>query len=241
MTLSTSCQEENLSLQMVKTSILNEETTRKDKGVLSQSETNVAQHSGRGRSKQRSPQRRDKSQATSKFTRKLTCFYSGKPGHFQKDCRHLKKDKGTSNDDEPRKISEEKGTSTMSTSEEELLFICEQARENLTNQECTWVIDSGASFHITPSKDYFSIYSAGDYGSVKMGDDGACKITGIGSVCLTTSIGCTLTLRDVRHVPNVRLNLISTGRLDDDDYSGSFQNGMWKFCKGNLIVARTQK
>ena len=49
--LYTPCQEENLSLQVVKTSILNEETRRKDKGVLSQLEANVAQHPGRGRSK----------------------------------------------------------------------------------------------------------------------------------------------------------------------------------------------
>ena len=34
-TLNTSCQEENLSLQTVKTSILNEEARRKDKGFLS--------------------------------------------------------------------------------------------------------------------------------------------------------------------------------------------------------------
>ena len=34
-TLNTSCQEENLSLQVVRTSILNEELRRKDKGVLS--------------------------------------------------------------------------------------------------------------------------------------------------------------------------------------------------------------
>ena len=33
--LNTSCQEENLSLQVVKTSILNKETRRKDKGVMS--------------------------------------------------------------------------------------------------------------------------------------------------------------------------------------------------------------
>ena len=43
-TLNTSCQEENLSLQVVKTSILNEETRRKDKGILSQSEVNVTQN-----------------------------------------------------------------------------------------------------------------------------------------------------------------------------------------------------
>ena len=36
-TLNTSCQEENLSLQVVKTGILNEESRRKGKGVLSQS------------------------------------------------------------------------------------------------------------------------------------------------------------------------------------------------------------
>ena len=34
-TLSTSCQEENLSIQVVKTSILNEDSRRKDKQVLS--------------------------------------------------------------------------------------------------------------------------------------------------------------------------------------------------------------
>ena len=54
-----------------------------------------------------------------------------KPRHFQKDCRHLKRDKGAWNDVEPKKISEEKGTSTVATSEEELLFICEQASANL--------------------------------------------------------------------------------------------------------------
>ena len=70
--LITSFQEENLSLQVLKTSILNEETRKKDKGVLSQSEANVAEHPGRGRSKQRSPQGRDKSHARSKSRGKLT-------------------------------------------------------------------------------------------------------------------------------------------------------------------------
>ena len=71
-----------------------------------------------------------------------------------------------------------------------------------------------------------------------MGDNGACKIANIGSVCLTTSSGCRLNLKDVRYVPDISLNLISIGRLDDEGYIGSFQNGMWNFCKGSLIVAR---
>ena len=52
-----------------------------------------------------------------------------------------------------------------------------------------------------------------------MGNDGECKIVGIGNVCLLTSIGCRLMLKDVHHVPDVRLNLISTGWLDYEGYS----------------------
>ena len=75
----------------------------------------------------------------------------------------------------------------------------------------------------------------------EMGNDGACNIVGIGNMCLLTSKGCRLMLHDVGHVVNIKFNLILAGRLDDEGYSGGFQNGTWKFCKGNLIVARTQK
>ena len=77
---------------------------------------------------------------------------------------------------------------------EELLFISEQASANFSSEECTWVIDSGPSFHITPLKEYFSTYVVGDHGYVKMGDNRECKIARVGSVCLTTLIGCRLSL-----------------------------------------------
>ena len=104
-------------------------------------------------------------------------------------CRHLKKNKGTSKDVEPRKLYEEKGTSAIATSEEEIFFICEQESANLACEECTWVIDSGASFHITLSRERFSTYTSGGHGFLKMGDKGECKIVGVGNVCLTLSTG----------------------------------------------------
>ena len=64
---------------------------------------------------------------------------------------------------------------------------------------------------------------------------------GIGNVCLLTSTSWRLMLKDVHHVPDVRLNLISAGRLGDEGYSGSFHNGTCKFSKGRLILARAQK
>ena len=48
-------------------------------------------------------------------------------------------------------------------------------------------------------------------------------------------------MKDVPHVPEVRLNLISVGRLDDEGYTSSIQNGFMKFCKGSLIVDKARK
>ena len=58
---------------------------------------------------------------------------------------------------------------------------------------------------------------------------------------LVISTSCRLMLKDVGHYSNVRLNLISAGRLDDEGYNGSFHNGTWKFSKRGLIVTRSQK
>ena len=83
------------------------------------------------------------------------------------------------------------------------------------------MVDSGASYHLTPDQKCFSSYRVNNHDVVKMGNEGACRIVGIGDVCLITSTRCKLLLKDVRHVPEVRLNLISAGRLDDEGYTGS--------------------
>ena len=97
------------------------------------------------------------------------------------------------------------------TSEEALLLISEQNEVNLVSVESTSVVDSGTSFHLTPNLKCFSSYKAGDHGFVKMGNEGACRVVGIGDLCLVTSTGCRPMLRDVRHVLEVRLNLIYVG------------------------------
>ena len=74
-----------------------------------------------------------------------------------------------------------------------------------------------------------------------MGNIGVTKIVGIGDVYLNTSIGSKLVLKDVRHVPNIHLNLISTGRLDDEGFTNSFGESKWKLTKGSLVVARGNK
>ena len=70
-----------------------------------------------------------------------------------------------------------------------------------------------------------------------MGNTSYSKIVGIGDVCIQTDVGCSLTLRDVRHVPDLRLNLISGVALDREGYVNYFGNGKRKLTKGSLVDA----
>ncbi|KAA8532468.1 hypothetical protein F0562_032501 [Nyssa sinensis] len=100
------------------------------------------------------------------------------------------------------------------------------------------VVDTGASYHATYNKEFFTSYKGGDFSTVKMGNTSHSKIVGTGDICIRTSVGCTITLRDVRHVPDLRLNLISGSALDRKGYVNYFGNGIWKLTKGSLVVAR---
>lgn len=42
----------------------------------------------------------------------------------------------------------------------------------------TWIVDSGASFHVTPNMGAFASYSAGHCGKVYLGNNYACDIEG---------------------------------------------------------------
>ena len=112
---------------------------------------------------------------------------------------------------------------------------------NLVCDETSWIVDSGAAFHVTSRKEFFTSYTPGDFGVLKMGNDGLSKVVGTGTVCLEIGNGMKLVLKDVRHVPDIRFHLISVGRLDDDGYSNSFSNSKWKLTKGSLVVARGKK
>ena len=50
----------------------------------------------------------------------------------------------------------------IAASEEELMLITEESELNLAGDEMTWVIDSGASFHLTPERKCFSSNTTGD-------------------------------------------------------------------------------
>ena len=100
------------------------------------------------------------------------------------------------------------------------------------------MIDLAASCHVTPRKELFTLYKLGNFGRVKLGNDSYTDIVGNGDICVRAKIGYTLILKDVGHVPDIRLNLISTYVLDKEGYGNYFRDGKWRLSKGSLVFAR---
>ena len=78
----------------------------------------------------------------------------------------------------------------------------------------TWLIDLGASCHMTPHREWFCKYEKYNGGDVYLGDGSPASIIGRGRVKLKLKDGRTRTLPRVLHIPNLARNLISVGKMD---------------------------
>ncbi|KAL6333646.1 hypothetical protein AAG906_028831 [Vitis piasezkii] len=91
-------------------------------------------------------------------------------------------------------------------------------KDNMFNEEdSTWVVDTTTSFHITARSDFFSSYTSGSFGWVRMGNEAKCEIVGMRDVELETSIRCKL------------------------GYHSHLGEGKWKLTKGSFVLAREKK
>jgi hypothetical protein len=112
---------------------------------------------------------------------------------------------------------------------------------SLDNITESWVVDSGASFHATPHRKYFQNYVQGDFGQVYLGDDEPCQIVGMGKVQIKKKNGNQWLLKEVRHIPDLRRNLISTGQLESEGCISTFTDKAWKVTKGSLVMEKGEK
>lgn len=211
-----------ISLEDVKAYLLSEEFRAK----VSISET-IDQADGlmvRGRNpdKGSSSRSRSKSQLRSK-TKNFKCHYCKKKGHFKQDCPKLngKPDKSIAG-----------VTENNSDNDENVLTIFS------TRLEDEWILDSGCSYHMCPNRDWFTTYQSVNGGTVLMGNDAPCKIIGIGTIRIKMHDVIVKTLTDVRHVLELKKNLISLGVLDSNGCKYTAEGGDMRASKGALVVMK---
>ena len=95
--------------------------------------------------------------------------------------------------------------------------------------------------HIIARRDFFSSYTSGTFGWVKMRNKAKCEIVDMRDVELETSIGCKLVLKYVKHVLEMHFSLISIRKLDDKGYHSHLGKGKWKLTKGSFVLAKRKK
>ena len=100
-----------------------------------------------------------------------------------------------------------------------------------------WLIDSGASKHMTLFKEYFLKISKHELPhKVKLGDDYQYPIKGSGESSYKLDSGKSMKMKDVLFVPGLKKNLLSIFALDAKGMRFSFLDGqvlMWP--KGKTI------
>ena len=74
-----------------------------------------------------------------------------------------------------------------------------------------------------------------------LADGSALDVVGMGDVRILLPNGSVWLLKKVRHIPNLRRNLISVGQLDDEGHAILFVGDTWKVTKGARVLAREKK
>ena len=94
---------------------------------------------------------------------------------------------------------------------------------------------------MSPNRDCFTTYETVSEGIVLMGNNASCRIASFGTIRVKMFDGVVRTLSDVRHVPELKRNLISLSTLDSKGYKYTAESGVLKISKGSLIVMKGQR
>src|SRR3954462_13045212 len=74
-----------------------------------------------------------------------------------------------------------------------------------------------------------------------MGNDAACNVIGIGNVRMRMFDGQVRTLSNVRHVRDMRKNLLSLGALEAQGFKFSGEDGVIKVSRGSMTVLKAER
>eukprot|EP00253_Pinus_taeda_P021600 PITA_21600 len=146
---------------------------------------------------------------------KVKCFHCHQHGHYATNCPQKKKNK--------QAAGFAGGEALASQFELDFSLIACLVSSVMGS---VWFLDSGASFHMTGDRDFFSDLEDKDLGvHIEMGDDGRYSATGIGTISFERESGKPFVLKEVMHVPGLEKNLISVAMLEDKGYDVVFSEG----------------
>ena len=134
-----------------------------------------------------------------------------------------------------KKKKEETGSSSLAVEKAVSDDVLSAAVSDVSDH---WVLDSGASFHMTPNRDYFSSFIGKEGNTILMGNDASCRAMGVGTVKIRMFDGVIRTLTGVHYVPGLRKSLISLGQLASMGCKVTLEKDGLKVSRGALILMK---
>ncbi|XP_052895574.1 uncharacterized protein LOC128302755 [Anopheles moucheti] len=161
------------------------------------------------------------------------CHYCKKPGHYKQNCRKFlankKKEESSSNS--------VKAKAAQSDSQSVAFTVMKKEKSR------SWVIDSGASAHMTNDQSFFESLEKFDSGFITMADGKKTQIKGEGNGVLYGINGSAkvmkIEMNDVKIVPGISTNLISVGKLATKRLKVFFDNDGCKIVNTDGVVVAT--
>ena len=224
---------ETISYREIKSALKSKEQIDRD----ITGETSGSQADGlfvRGRSEKRNTENRSRSKSRHK---NVVCNYCKKKGHVISDCFKLKNKEKQKGKFVERNT--ESAEASIAADENDGTIFC--ATENNFRSNNEWILDSGCSYHMCPNRDWFSTYESTEGGVVLMGNNAVCKVVGKGTIRIKMYDGIVRTLTNVRHVPDLKKNLISLGTLESIGCRYSGGDGVLKITRGALVVMKAHR
>jgi hypothetical protein len=185
---------------------------------------NVGLFVERGREKKRN-KNSDRNGSKSRH-KNLICNFCKNKGHIKSKCFKLK---------EKQKINQKGSNEEDNVAELEsgdILFVS----DGKDKFEKNWIMDTEASQHMTPNREWFATYKPYD-GGVLLRNDQLCKIIGVGVVRIKIYDVIIRTLMSVR----ITKNFISLGSLEDAGYKFQRYEGVLKVLKCSLTLMKAKK
>ena len=160
----------------------------------------------------------------------IRCFQCDQLGHYAKDCKKFPsqgKRGGKSKrkkfhalavveEGEEKQQPQKRMTRVATKEEKQECFLVSALSGSITDVEHIWLIDSGASRHMTGFKDSISnVQKKRFHTKVELGDNDTYAIDGTGSTSFKLDSGWSLHLEEILYVPGLK-NLLSVGVLEEN-------------------------
>jgi hypothetical protein len=170
------------------------------------------------------------------------CDSCGKVGHWAKDCRGKKKaaahvaqaeenDRGhalmyIAADQEVFTPPAVKMQRHVHISEPKVLLHLSQEQREDAMVPRRWVLDTGATNHMTGTHHIFAELDTAVTGSVRFGDGSVVAIEGKGTALFACKSGEHHRLEGVYYIPRLTTNIVSLGQMDEDGYAINIEGGV---------------